>query len=457
MSIRSVVLTGLLLMFAIPLSAALSLPPDMTVEATQPGGAVVDYAVGVEGSPVDFNGRPTVTATCSPAPRSLFPLGTTTVTCTGGDGSHGQFRVIVVDSKGPRLNLPRDFALVAPDDSGAIAVWDASASDEVDGSLSVVCAPASGSKFPIGTTRVTCSAADAHGNSANGFFDVTVYKPSAPPPPPSEQTITAEATGPNGAVVNFTVSDNGPDDFNGRPAGACSAASGSTFPLGTTLVYCSSVTLRIVVVDTIAPSLALPGNISATATGASGAVVNFTATATDTVDGNVQVTCTPASGSTFPIGTSTVQCFATDAHSNTASGSFLVQVGGSDSVAPDIISLTASPNTLTPPNNQLVGVTVTASVHDDVDPTPLVRIYDVTANEAISASDWQVTGLLTVNLRASRNGGSSGRVYTIHVEAIDSAGNRSTGTVTVTVPHDQSTSSTVTVPPPPSKRRSVRG
>jgi hypothetical protein len=38
------------------------------------------------------------------------------------------------------------------------------------------------------------------------------------------------------------------------------------------------------------------------------------------------VTCDPASGSEFPIGTTTVGCTATDAHGNTASGSFPVDV-----------------------------------------------------------------------------------------------------------------------------------
>ncbi|HJQ40088.1 MAG TPA: hypothetical protein VKB93_23325, partial [Thermoanaerobaculia bacterium] len=90
------------------------------------------------------------------------------------------------------------------------------------------------------------------------------------------------------------------------------------------------------------------------------------------------------------------------------------------------------------------------------DPAPLVRIFAVTANENILPTDYEITGLLTVKLRADRDGNGSGRVYTIHVEAIDASGNRSTKTVTVTVPHDQSgNTSNVTAPPP--KRRSARG
>jgi hypothetical protein len=54
--------------------------------------------------------------------------------------------------------------------------------------------------------------------------------------------------------------------------------------------------------------------------------VTFSATATDLVDGTDPVTCTPASGSTFAFGQTTVNCTVTDKHRNTTSGSFTVTV-----------------------------------------------------------------------------------------------------------------------------------
>src|SRR5213078_3148125 len=80
--------------------------------------------------------------------------------------------------------------------------------------------------------------------------------------------------------------------------------------------------------DAEAPTLNLPANIFADATSSAGAVVNYTATATDNSNQSVSVNCSPASGNTFPAGTTTVQCTATDASGNTATGSFLVTVGG---------------------------------------------------------------------------------------------------------------------------------
>ena len=80
-------------------------------------------------------------------------------------------------------------------------------------------------------------------------------------------------------------------------------------------------------VDTTPPVLSLPGNMNLTATSAGGAVASVTASADDALDGNVPVTCTPSSGSLFPLGTTTVNCSASDAHHNTATGSFTVTVG----------------------------------------------------------------------------------------------------------------------------------
>jgi hypothetical protein len=342
----------------------------------------------------------------------------------------------VVDTTAPALTLPADITAVATGPSGADVTYSASANDLVDGAVSVTCSPSSGSTFALGTTTVNCSASDSRSNSSSGSFHVIVV--AEPPPPTDPHDITAEATGPGGAIVTFNVVDDG-----GRPL-TCAPASGSTFPLGANTVTCSGgVSFTVTVVDTTPPVLTLPADTTLAATSAAGAVGTYSATASDLVDGSVPVTCAPPSGSTFPLGTTTVVCSASDAHENEASGSFLIHVLDLD--PPTIISLTASPSSIWPPNQQMVNVTVTADVVDNVDATPTVRIYDITCNESIAPGDAVITGPLTAKLRAARDGNGSGRVYTLHIEAIDDAGNRSISTVLVTVAHDQS-----------SRRRAVR-
>ncbi len=119
--------------------------------------------------------------------------------------------------------------------------------------------------------------------------------------------------------------------------------------------------LRITVLggDAEAPALTLPGSISnVEATSPAGATVTFTATASDNVDGNVPVSCSPASGSTFRLGTTTVTCSATDSASNTGTGSFDVTVRDS---RPPVVTVPANITVeATGPHGSAVTFTATA-------------------------------------------------------------------------------------------------
>jgi HYR domain len=78
--------------------------------------------------------------------------------------------------------------------------------------------------------------------------------------------------------------------------------------------------------DTTPPTLSLPSDLVVDAVSPSGASVSFTASSSDDDGLPYPVSCTPASGSMFLVGTTTVGCHATDAAGNTASGSFHVTV-----------------------------------------------------------------------------------------------------------------------------------
>lgn len=81
-----------------------------------------------------------------------------------------------------------------------------------------------------------------------------------------------------------------------------------------------------VVLDTTPPVVTVPASVGATATGASQAVVSYEASAWDETDGAVPVSCSPASGTSFAVGATTVLCTATDAAGNIGSASFTVTV-----------------------------------------------------------------------------------------------------------------------------------
>lgn len=61
-----------------------------------------------------------------------------------------------------------------------------------------------------------------------------------------------------------------------------------------------------------APAVTTSGDVTVKATAADGATATYTATGQDKVDGKVQASCFPASGSKFPVGKTTVSCWATN-------------------------------------------------------------------------------------------------------------------------------------------------
>jgi large repetitive protein len=314
---------------------SLTVAGDKTVEATGPGGAVVTYA-----DPTATDNYDTVLSpSCTPPSGSTFPLGANPVSCSVTDSSNntetGGFTITVRDTTPPTVTVPADITVEATGPSGAVATFSVSASDIVDGSTNVTCNHASGDTFPLGTTTVSCSSTDAHLNTGHGSFTVTV-EDTTPPVIDAHADVTGEATGSSGASVSYTT-PGATDVVDGAVTVGCIPASPVLVAVDATqAVTCTATdaagnpatsTFDLKVVDTTAPTLNLPGNISVAATSAAGAVVNYTASGTDLVDGTVGADCSKASGSTFAPGTTTVTCTTSDSHSNTsAPGSFTVTV-----------------------------------------------------------------------------------------------------------------------------------
>jgi hypothetical protein len=81
------------------------------------------------------------------------------------------------------------------------------------------------------------------------------------------------------------------------------------------------------VVDTTAPTLGgMPGDADLTTSGSSATLTYASPTASDVVDPAPAVGCLPASGSSLPVGDTTVTCTATDASGNSSSASFTAHV-----------------------------------------------------------------------------------------------------------------------------------
>jgi hypothetical protein len=233
----------------------------------------------------------------------------------------------------------------------------------------------------------------------------------------------------------------------------CSPASGSFFPVGTTIVSCSSATgagcsFSVTVNDTQPPKINCPSDITmCNDPGQCSAHVSFTVTATDNCAVQSLV-CTPPSGSIFPKGTNTVTCVATDTSGNTTSCSFNVIVN--DCEPPKVTSSVATAS-LWPPNHKLINVGFAASATDNC-PGPIAISVRVFSDESEAAPadghfspDAKDIAPGTLRLRSERFGDSDGRVYLIVTTAPDTSGNKGHSCATVVVPHDQSAASIVSV------------
>lgn len=418
---------------------------NMTAEATSASGALVDYAVPSATDAVDAS----VAATCVAAPGSAFPIGSSVVTCTAtddaGNTSAASFTITVGDTTPPSLSVPANITGVeATSAAGAAVTFAASATDAVDTTPSITCSPVSGSTFAIGTTMVTCSATDDAGNtSLLKSFSVTVVDTTAPVFG-AAVNVTVEATSAAGATATYVAPT--ATDLLGASV-SCAPASGSLFPLGSTVVTCTATdpagnsslrTLTVTVRDTTPPVVGAVSNISVEATSAAGAAVSYaTPSATDAV--GATVSCAPASGSTFAVGMTTVTCTAVDAAGNSASTSFTVTVA--DSQAPVVTAAANPPTLLWSPNKTMTPVTVSGVVTDASTVSVSYKVVD-------EYKKVQPTGTVTpgaggsyafvVSLEAYRNGNdSNGRLYTITVTAVDAGGRTKSVSTTVLVPHNQ--------------------
>ncbi len=408
---------------------SIQVPEFVVAEAENSRGANVAFEV----VGTSRNGDPAPVA-CTPASGSFFPFGVSIVNCTATDSfgsASASFGVFVTDTTPPVLSLPNDIHSV-----NAVVSWTASASDEIDGAVAVSCSPSSGSTFRSGTTTVRCQASDAHANYVYGTFDVTVDNGAPTISVPDE--IRTPATSASGAVVTFNVT------ASGGATVSCTPASGSTFPIGTTLVNCTATnadgtdsgSFEVDVYDG-APELTVPTSVTAEATSAAGATVTYTVSATDAVDGTLTPTCSQASDTNFPLGTTTVTCSVSDSAGNSIEKSFDVIVA--DTTPPQFVTLEASPNTLWPPNHEMVNILINAVVFDAVTTNPVTQILSVSSDQPINgtgdgdmAPDWAITGPLTLQLRSERSQGID-RTYTITVQSVDEAGNVAQKTVTVKV------------------------
>ncbi|MFA5246466.1 MAG: immunoglobulin-like domain-containing protein, partial [Candidatus Micrarchaeia archaeon] len=229
------------------------------------------------------------------------------------------------DMLGPVFaSCPSYFGIEAINSSGATVTYPTpAATDKIGVFGDVNCTPASGSIFAVGNTPTSCSAIDFFGFSGSCSFSISVVDTTAP-------SITILGNNPATVKEKSAYTDSGATatDLVDGPVTVTKTGSVNTNVIGTyTITYTAkdahentaTATRTVNVVDGTAPVIAAHANVVAEATSAGGAIVSYTPPiASDAVDGNLPADCTPASGSQFAIGATTITCTKTDAAGNVA-------------------------------------------------------------------------------------------------------------------------------------------
>ena len=327
--------------------------PGNIVDAVAPGSCaqVITYTSPTES---DNCGSPTTVLTTGFASGSSFPVGVTTntyvTTDASGNAATCSFTVTISDTISPTITCPSNITSTTTTTTCDRVLTYATpvGVDNCSGSVTTQTAGlASGSAFPLGITTNTFVVTDGVGNTSTCTFTVTVAD-AENPNISCPSNITAYASASNcSAVVTFTAPV-GTDNCSGATTVQTTGlASGSTFPVGfTTNNYVvtdgagltAGCSFLITVLDTIAPAISCPSNITvSTSASACNAVVNYTTpVGTDNCSGATTTrTAGLASGSAFSLGTTTNTFRVTDGSGTIRSCSFTVTVV--DSVAPMLV------------------------------------------------------------------------------------------------------------------------
>src|SRR5205085_1447367 len=131
--------------------------PGISVTAASADGAAVSFVTAATDLVTGA-----VRVDCRPASGSQFAVGSTQVTCSATDDAgnlaRGAFAVAVGETPEetpPSFAAYADLTAEATGPRGARAVYDAPAATDADGNAATVsCAPASGTQFAPGATRV---------------------------------------------------------------------------------------------------------------------------------------------------------------------------------------------------------------------------------------------------------------------------------------------------------------
>lgn len=235
------------------------LPSNISVNATSPSGALVNYVPPTAADEAGDN--PAATVSCAPASGSVFAIGATTVTCTASDSDDTPrtvsqaFIVTVNDTDLDLSGVPANMSVIATSSSGAVVTYATpTVVDEDSPAAAASCAPASGSTFAVGTTTVTCTATSSDDTpsvvtrhfTVTVSFDLQLVLSITPHIATTGTVVTVSASLTNNASVSRQVTIQGTFSYispNGKTVQFTSSSQSFTMRAGQTVARSFSFTV----------------------------------------------------------------------------------------------------------------------------------------------------------------------------------------------------------------------
>ena len=279
----------------------------------------------------------------------VFPIGETTVTWTAIDASDNSAittqTVTIVDTTKPSLSIPHDQTVEASSlDETLVDIGQAEAHDITGISSITHNAP---DVFPLGSTLISWTATDNHGNITTAYQTITVVDTTSPVII-SPQDITSEATDPTMNYIELgelVASDSvGIESIiNDKPITFSFGSTAVTWTVTDTSGNISQATQVVTLVDTTLPEIFAPTDIVAEATGLSNTMVELGEATANDIMGIASVTEHPSRF--FVLGETTITWTATDTSGNSVSATQTVTIVDTTSpsiTAPDSITMEAT-------------------------------------------------------------------------------------------------------------------
>jgi len=337
----------------------------------------------------------------------VFPLGETTVTWTAVDTSGNSASVTqtvtIIDTTEPALSIPDDQTVEATSlEQTFVNIGQAEAHDITGISSIVNNAP---DVFPLGSTLISWTATDNHGNITTAYQTITVEDTISPTIIVPEDII-AEAIDPDTNYIELgelVTSDSVRVESitNDKP---------DAFPFGSTTVTwtvtdisgnISEATQTVTLIDTTSPEIFVPADIVAEATSLSGNMIELGEATGHDIMGIASVTEHPSRY--FTLGETTIEWTVVDTSGNSASATQTVTI--IDTTAPSITAPSSITMEATSADSNIV--TLGNPVSSDLVDIPLI------SNNAPDVFPLGETTVTWIAIDTSGNSASATQTVTI--------------------------------------------